>query len=220
MQHLGMPVAWLPMSVVSLQQSPRQISGQVALGFSQAGQRPTLLDAANGSIEQGAAATHAWHDAIQAQCAALLSLAKPLFAERTNDLWDLQQGVLRVLLGEDWQFDLPRGAIVAAHELTPSDLLQLSAQQVAGLCLAEVAPLPMWRSWRGARACRAWWHWVRRSSIYRRARRWCWPLPRVALSEHLTPSASSRSAYSATPSNNAARHNRPTPTRPPPPVMV
>ncbi|MFP3520118.1 PEP-utilizing enzyme, partial [Pseudomonas sp. SIMBA_077] len=32
--------------------------------------------------------------------------------------------------------DLPAGAIVAAEELTPSDLLQLSAQGVAGLCMA------------------------------------------------------------------------------------
>lgn len=60
-----------------------------------------------------------------------------LFAERTNDLWDLQQRVLRVLLGADWQFDLLRGAIVAAHELTPADLLQLSAPRVARRCLAE-----------------------------------------------------------------------------------
>ncbi|AIG05039.1 putative multiphosphoryl transfer protein [Pseudomonas fluorescens] len=98
---------------------------------------PTLLEAATAAIEQGSAATHAWRDAIQAQCAVLLGLGKPLFAERANDLRDLQQRVLRVLLGETWQFELPAGAIVAAHELTPSDLLQLSAQNVAGLCMAE-----------------------------------------------------------------------------------
>ncbi len=98
---------------------------------------PTLLEAATGSIEQGNAATHAWRDAIQAQCAVLLALGKPLFAERANDLRDLQQRVLRALLGEAWHFELPAGAIVAAHELTPSDLLQLSAQNAAGICMAE-----------------------------------------------------------------------------------
>ncbi len=98
---------------------------------------PTLLDAANATIEQGSAATHAWRDAIQAQCAVLLALGKPLFAERANDLRDLQQRVLRALLGEAWHFELPAGAIVSAHELTPSDLLQLSAQQAAGICMAE-----------------------------------------------------------------------------------
>ncbi|NMX70711.1 phosphoenolpyruvate--protein phosphotransferase [Pseudomonas sp. WS 5111] len=98
---------------------------------------PTLLEAATAAIEHGSAATHAWRDAIQAQCAVLLGLGKPLFAERANDLRDLQQRVLRALLGEAWQFQMPAGAIVVAHELTPSDLLQLSAQNAAGICMAE-----------------------------------------------------------------------------------
>ena len=98
---------------------------------------PTLLETATAAIEQGSAATHAWRDAIQAQCAVLLALGKPLFAERANDLRDLQQRVLRALLGEAWHVELPAGAIVSAHELTPSDLLQLSAQQAVGLCMAE-----------------------------------------------------------------------------------
>lgn len=98
---------------------------------------PALLDAATTAIEQGAAATHAWRDAIQAQCEVLMAVGKPLFAERSNDLRDLQQRVLRALLGETWHFDLPAGALVSAHELTPSDLLQLSAQDVAGICMAE-----------------------------------------------------------------------------------
>ncbi|WP_025854847.1 phosphoenolpyruvate--protein phosphotransferase [Pseudomonas sp. CHM02] len=98
---------------------------------------PALLDAATIAIEHGSAATHAWRDAIQAQCAVLLALGKPLFAERANDLRDLQQRVLRALLGEAWHFELPAGAIVSAHELTPSDLLQLSAQQAVGICMAE-----------------------------------------------------------------------------------
>ncbi|WLH27239.1 phosphoenolpyruvate--protein phosphotransferase [Pseudomonas sp. FP215] len=98
---------------------------------------PALLDAATAAIAQGSAATHAWRDAIQAQCAVLVALGKPLFAERANDLRDLQQRVLRALLGEAWHFELPAGAIVSAHELTPSDLLQLSTQNAAGICMAE-----------------------------------------------------------------------------------
>ncbi|MPQ83249.1 phosphoenolpyruvate--protein phosphotransferase [Pseudomonas sp. MAFF 730085] len=98
---------------------------------------PALLQAATAAIEDGSAATHAWRDAIQAQCAVLLALGKPLFAERSNDLRDLQQRVLRALLGETWHVELPAGAIVSAHELTPSDLLQLSAQNAAGICMAE-----------------------------------------------------------------------------------
>ncbi|BAQ72770.1 PTS system N-acetylglucosamine-specific transporter subunit IIA [Pseudomonas sp. Os17] len=97
---------------------------------------PTLLDAADAAIAQGRAATHAWSAAIAEQCQVLQQLGNPLLAERANDLRDLQQRVLRALLGEAWQYQLPPGALVAAQELTPSDLLQLSAQGVAGLCMA------------------------------------------------------------------------------------
>ena len=98
---------------------------------------PALLDAARQSIETGTAATHAWSQSIDAQCEVLQNTGSPLLAERANDLRDLKQRVLRALLGEAWHYDVPAGAIVAAHELTPSDLLQLSAQGVAGLCMAE-----------------------------------------------------------------------------------
>lgn len=97
---------------------------------------PTLLDATDAAIAQGRAATHAWSAAIAEQCQVLQQLGNPLLAERANDLRDLQQRVLRALLGEAWHYDLPPGALVAAEELTPSDLLQLSAQGVAGLCMA------------------------------------------------------------------------------------
>lgn len=98
---------------------------------------PALLDAAQQSIEQGTAATHAWSRSIDVQCEVLQHTGSALLAERANDLRDLKQRVLGALLGEAWHHDVPAGAIVAAHELTPSDLLQLSAQGVAGLCMAE-----------------------------------------------------------------------------------
>jgi phosphocarrier protein len=98
---------------------------------------PALLNAANTSIDQGMAATHAWSQSIDVQCEVLQQLGSPLLAERANDLRDLKQRVLRALLGETWHYNVPAGAIVAAHELTPSDLLQLSQQGVAGLCMAE-----------------------------------------------------------------------------------
>ena len=98
---------------------------------------PALLDAASQSVDQGMAATHAWSQAIDVQCEVLQQTGSTLLAERANDLRDLKQRVLRVLLGDTWHYDVPAGAIVAAHELTPSDLLQLSQQGVAGLCMAE-----------------------------------------------------------------------------------
>jgi phosphocarrier protein len=98
---------------------------------------PALLDAAQHAIDQGTAATHAWSQSIDVQCEVLQHTGSALLAERANDLRDLKQRVLRAVLGEAWHYDVPAGAIVAAHELTPSDLLQLSAQGVAGLCMAE-----------------------------------------------------------------------------------
>ncbi|MCU7247619.1 phosphoenolpyruvate--protein phosphotransferase [Pseudomonas koreensis] len=98
---------------------------------------PALLDAAQQSIARGCAATHAWSQSIDVQCEVLQHTGSALLAERANDLRDLRQRVLRALLGEAWHYEVPTGAIVAAHELTPSDLLQLSAQGVAGLCMAE-----------------------------------------------------------------------------------
>nr|WP_099485494.1 SIS domain-containing protein [Pseudomonas sp. 2822-15] len=44
MQHVGIPVASLPMSVVTLLQAPLKVSGQVAFGFSQSGQSPDLVN--------------------------------------------------------------------------------------------------------------------------------------------------------------------------------
>ncbi len=44
MQHVGVPVASLPMSVVTLLHAPLKVSGQVAFGFSQSGQSPDLVD--------------------------------------------------------------------------------------------------------------------------------------------------------------------------------
>ncbi|WP_223460298.1 MULTISPECIES: phosphoenolpyruvate--protein phosphotransferase [unclassified Pseudomonas] len=98
---------------------------------------PALLDAASQTIAQGTAATHAWSQAIDVQCEVLQQTGSTLLAERANDLRDLKQRVLRALLGDTWHYDVPAGAIVAAHELTPSDLLQLSQQGAAGLCMAE-----------------------------------------------------------------------------------
>ena len=44
MQHVGVPVASLPMSVVTLAQAPLKVSGQAAFGFSQSGQSPDLVN--------------------------------------------------------------------------------------------------------------------------------------------------------------------------------
>ncbi|PJI49238.1 MAG: phosphoenolpyruvate--protein phosphotransferase [Pseudomonas sp.] len=98
---------------------------------------PGLLDAADLLIEQRASAAHAWHRAVQAQCGVLQALGNPLLAERANDLRDLEKRVLRVLLGAEGEQAVPAGSLVAADEITPSDLGPLVRAGVAGLCMAE-----------------------------------------------------------------------------------
>ncbi|POZ61220.1 SIS domain-containing protein [Chromobacterium alticapitis] len=44
MQRLGVPVVSLPMSIVTLHQSPLAVSGQLAVAVSQSGQSPDLVD--------------------------------------------------------------------------------------------------------------------------------------------------------------------------------
>ncbi|MFJ3484904.1 phosphoenolpyruvate--protein phosphotransferase [Pseudomonas sp. NPDC090202] len=97
---------------------------------------PALLDAAFDSIDQGHSAAHGWSQAVLAQCELLESLDNLLLAERANDLRDLRQRVLVQLLGETRALQVPAGAIVIAHELTPSDLLMLARCEVGGICTA------------------------------------------------------------------------------------
>ncbi len=52
-------------------------------------------------------------------------------------LRDLEKRVLRVLLGDTAPLRVPAGAIVAAREITPSDLAPLVDAGAAGLCMAE-----------------------------------------------------------------------------------
>jgi glucosamine--fructose-6-phosphate aminotransferase (isomerizing) len=54
MQHAGVPVASLPMSVVTLHDSPMQVKGQPALAFSQSGQSPDLVGSLQKLRERGA----------------------------------------------------------------------------------------------------------------------------------------------------------------------
>lgn len=71
MQYLGIPVASLPMSLVTLQHSSLKVRGQVALGISQSGQSPDLVDSLKLLRERGAlsiALVNAEDSPLQAAC--------------------------------------------------------------------------------------------------------------------------------------------------------
>ncbi|WP_210640615.1 SIS domain-containing protein [Pseudomonas sp. Tri1] len=71
MQLLGLPVASLPMSVVTMQQAPLKVSGQVAFAFSQSGQSPDLVDSLRLLRKRGAlsvALVNATDSPLEAAC--------------------------------------------------------------------------------------------------------------------------------------------------------
>ena len=77
MQHLGLPVASLPMSVVTLRQSPLRVKGQAVFAFSQSGQSPDLVDSQRLLRERGAlsvALVNAEHSPLEATSAYTLPL--------------------------------------------------------------------------------------------------------------------------------------------------
>lgn len=71
MQHVGIPVASLPMSVVTMQQAPLKVSGQAVFAFSQSGQSPDLVNSLRLLRKRGAlsiAMVNAENSPLEAAC--------------------------------------------------------------------------------------------------------------------------------------------------------
>lgn len=99
---------------------------------------PDLAAAAGKHISDGRSAGQAWREALDGESARLAASGNTLLAARVADLRDLQRRVM-VKLSDDQQAalpELPKGAVVVADELTPSELVAVAAQHPAGLCLA------------------------------------------------------------------------------------
>jgi phosphocarrier protein FPr/phosphocarrier protein len=89
-------------------------------------------------VAEGRSAGVAWRDAVRQTVAQLRALQDPRFAERADDLLDLERQVLFALSGEEApRPQLPSGAVVIAEELLPSQLMGLEGAQVAGFCTAR-----------------------------------------------------------------------------------
>ncbi|MGP5562818.1 phosphoenolpyruvate--protein phosphotransferase [Vreelandella alkaliphila] len=98
---------------------------------------PDLAAAAGQHISEGRSAGQAWREALDGEAARLAASGNTLLAARVADLRDLQRRVM-VELSDDQQAalpELPKGAVVVADELTPSELVAVAAQHPAGLCL-------------------------------------------------------------------------------------
>jgi phosphocarrier protein FPr/phosphocarrier protein len=101
---------------------------------------PELLTAAQAHIAAGRSAGLGWRQATQASVAALLALKNARLAERADDLRDLESQVQRALYGSRCAAALPRGGIVLARELLPSQMAQLESAGISGICLAGGGP--------------------------------------------------------------------------------
>jgi phosphocarrier protein FPr/phosphocarrier protein len=102
---------------------------------------PELLAAARRGLASGASAGVAWRDAAQAYVGVLRRTGDARLAERAADLKDLEQQVLWALAGRRPEPPVPpRGAILIADDLAPSDLMALDGAGLAGFATAGGGP--------------------------------------------------------------------------------
>lgn len=99
---------------------------------------PTLDEAARAAIGAGKSAGFAWRAAIATAAAPLRGARDARFAERLDDLADLERRVLIAVLGREAEPPRPpAGAILVAETLYPSQLLALTDSGLAGIATAE-----------------------------------------------------------------------------------
>jgi phosphocarrier protein FPr/phosphocarrier protein len=103
----------------------------------------TLVAAAERALAAGKSAGFAWRSAARDSGRALEATGDPLLAERVDDLLDLERQVL-VALGADGgpgaAAAIPRGSILLARDLKPSQLIDVEAGALAGIALAAGGP--------------------------------------------------------------------------------
>ena len=97
---------------------------------------PELEAMASATIATGASAGQAWRRAIAGHVATLRA-AGPRFAERTDDLIDLERRVTATLYGEPALPPAPAGAILIAAELLPSQLIAYAEAGLAGVATGK-----------------------------------------------------------------------------------
>ena len=99
---------------------------------------PALSAAVDEALDEGLAASAAWLRGVTAQEELLASMADAAFAARALDVRDVGDRVLRQLLGREATGVAapPAGAIVAASDLTPSDVTQCADADIAGFATA------------------------------------------------------------------------------------
>ena len=101
---------------------------------------PELLAAADREIATGKSAGFAWRQAIGQFVDLLGGSGDKRFAERIDDLRDLEGRVLAALYGAPAAATPPRGVILVAEDLLPSHLMALANSGLAGIATAGGGP--------------------------------------------------------------------------------
>ncbi len=102
---------------------------------------PELTAAAAASIRAGKSAAFAWATAIHGHAEAIRATGDALLIERIADLRDVERQVVAVLTGTEAPMPVPpRGAILIADEILPSQFGGLAAAGVGGICTAHGGP--------------------------------------------------------------------------------
>ncbi|MDR2422896.1 MAG: phosphoenolpyruvate--protein phosphotransferase, partial [Deltaproteobacteria bacterium] len=97
---------------------------------------PELLERADQGIDQGQSAAFAWQAAFAAQAEALARLNNELLAGRANDVRDIGRRVLAHLTeAKEAKPEIPKGAILVAEDLTPSDTAALDKSKIQGFAV-------------------------------------------------------------------------------------
>ncbi len=96
---------------------------------------PLLLKEITNTIYQRYAAPTAVAMVFNTHEKKLLRLRDPLFRDRALDLEDVKDRILSILRNEQISLALPENTIIAAHSLTPSEILLVKEKQVLGIIL-------------------------------------------------------------------------------------
>ena len=101
-----------------------------------------LTGAAARAVSAGKSAAFAWRTSLRTSAAALRATGDPLLIERIDDLLDLERQVLVELGGvvAEASVEIPRGAILIATDLKPSQIIGLPAGALGGIALAAGGP--------------------------------------------------------------------------------
>ncbi|MFO0934559.1 MAG: phosphoenolpyruvate--protein phosphotransferase [Planctomycetota bacterium] len=108
-----------------------------------------LLEAVQGELEEsvrrGSSAEHAVETVMRRHFNRLAQVADPMFAERRQDVLDVEKRLLRALAGMPAAAAAPTGdgrspVVVVAEDLTPSECAALAGRRVAGLVLEHGGP--------------------------------------------------------------------------------